>query len=61
MLKITKIISIASNDCGGFQKAIPHHHLDTQMFPECEKYNTNRDVVKKTTDKRKKKKKNAKK
>ena len=49
-----KIYKINGNDCGGFKK--PKGHLDTQMFPECEKYETNRDVVKKTVEKRKKKK-----
>jgi len=51
-----KIIKIeASNDCGGFKS--PKGHLDTQMFPECEGYETDRDIVKKTVEKRKKKKK----
>lgn len=51
-----KIIKIkASNDCGGFKP--PKGHLDTQMFPECEGYETSRDIVKKTVEKRKKDKK----
>jgi hypothetical protein len=42
-----------SNDCGGFQK--PKGHLDTQMFPECEGTPCDRNIVKKTVEKRKKK------
>jgi hypothetical protein len=45
------------NDCGGFKS--PKGHLDSQLYPECEKYETNRDVVKKTEEKRKKKEKKA--
>ncbi|HUX61111.1 MAG TPA: hypothetical protein VMV32_07355, partial [Ignavibacteriaceae bacterium] len=47
-----KIIKIASNYCGGFKP--PKGHLDTQMFPECEGYETDRNIVKKTVEKRKK-------
>ena len=52
---IRKIYS--SNDCGGFKP--PKGHLDTQMYPECEGTETDRDIVKKTEEKRKKKKKKA--
>jgi len=45
----------SSNSCGGFRP--PKGHLDTQMFPECSGTETDRDIVKKTVDKRKKKKK----
>jgi hypothetical protein len=45
----------AGNDCGGFKA--PKGHLDTQMFPECEGYETDRNVVKKTVERREKKKK----
>lgn len=48
-----KIIKLTSNDCGGFKP--PKGHLDTQLFPECKGYETDRDVVKKTVKKRKKK------
>ena len=47
-----KIIKLSSNDCGGFKS--PKGHLDTQMFPECKGYETDRDIVKKTVEKRKK-------
>ena len=57
-MKIFKITKIAGNDCGGFKP--PKGHLDTQMFPECEKYETSRDIVKKTVEKRKKHKKHKK-
>ena len=43
----------ASGGCGGFQK--PKGHLDTQMYPECEGKPGDRDIVKKTREKRKKK------
>jgi len=43
------------NYCGGFKP--PKGHLDTQLFPECKGYPTDRDIVKKTTDKRNKNKK----
>lgn len=49
----TKIPVEAGNDCGGFQK--PKGHLDTQMFPECEGTETDRNIVKKTVERRKKK------
>lgn len=49
-----KMVKINSNDCGGFRP--PKGHLDTQMFPECEPYETNRNVVKKTVERRHKKK-----
>ncbi len=49
-----KITKINSNECGGFKK--PKGHLDTQMFPECENWPTDRNIVKKTVEKRKKKK-----
>lgn len=48
-----KITKINSNDCGGFKK--PKGHLDTQLFPECEGTETDRDIVKKTEKKRNKK------
>jgi len=35
----------ASNECGGFRPA--KGHLDTQMFPECKGWPTDRDIVKK--------------
>lgn len=46
-------IKNVSNDCGGFQK--PKGHLDTQMFPECEGTPCDRNIVKKTVEKRNKK------
>jgi hypothetical protein len=50
-----KIIRLNSNNCGGFRP--PKGHLDTQMYPECEGTETDRNIVKKTVEKRKKKKK----
>lgn len=50
-----RIVKITGNDCGGFRP--PKGHLDTQMFPECEPYETNRDIVRKTVERRKKKRK----
>lgn len=47
-----KIYKINGNDCGGFQK--PKGHLDTQLFPECNNTETDRNVVKKTIKRRKK-------
>ena len=44
----------ASNDCGGFRP--PKGHLDTQMYPECKGTETDRNIVKKTVEKRKNKK-----
>lgn len=52
-----KIIRDAANECGGFRP--PSGHLDTQLYPECKGYPTDRDVVKKTVEKRKKSKKKA--
>ena len=49
-----KIYRLQSN-CGTYQK--PKGHLDTQMYPECEGTPADRDVVKKTREKRNKKKK----
>ena len=49
-----KIID-AANECGGFRP--PKGHLDTQMYPECEGWPTDRNIVKKTVEKRKKKRK----
>jgi len=49
-----KIVKISGNDCGGFKA--PKGHLDTQMYPECEGYETDRNIVKKTQERRKKKK-----
>lgn len=46
----------AGNDCGGFRP--PKGHLDTQLFPECENTETDRNIVKKTVERRKKKKAN---
>ena len=40
------------NGCGGYQK--PKGHLDSQMFPECAGSKYDRDVVKKTRERRKK-------
>jgi len=51
-MKIFKIES--SNECGGFRP--PKGHLDTQLYPECKGFPTDRDIVKKTTDKRRNKK-----
>jgi len=56
-MKITNLDLESSNDCGGFKP--PKGHMDTQMYPECEGYETDRDIVKKTVDKRKNKKKKA--
>ena len=50
-----KIIKLTSNDCGGFRP--PKGHLDTQMFPECEGTECDRNIVTKTEKERKKKKK----
>jgi len=47
-----KIIKLTSNECGGFKP--PKGHLDTQMFPECEGTPTDRNIVKKTVERRKK-------
>ena len=52
-MKITRID--ASNNCGGFKP--PKGHLDTQLYPECKGTETDRDIVKKTREKRQKKKK----
>jgi hypothetical protein len=52
-----KIIRMTGNDCGGFKP--PKGHLDTQMFPECEGKETDRNIVRKTVERRKKKKKQA--
>jgi len=49
---VKKLITDASNECGGFRP--PKGHLDTQMFPECEGWPTDRNIVKKTVEKRKK-------
>ena len=51
IVKISKITISKKKDCGGFQKA--KGHLDTQMFPECEGTKYDRDIVKKTVEKRK--------
>jgi len=48
-----KITRKNSNDCGGFKP--PKGHLDTQMFPECEDTETDRNIVKKNQEKKKKK------
>ena len=56
-LKISQKELEASNDCGGFKAPKKGKHLDTQMFPECEGTETDRDIVKKTVEKRKKDKK----
>jgi hypothetical protein len=45
------------NDCGGFKS--PKGHLDSQLYPECKGKETDRDIVKKTEEKRKKKEKKA--
>lgn len=53
-MKIAKINSIAccyEKGCGGFQK--PKGHLDSQMFPECEGTKFDRNIVKKTVERRK--------
>ena len=47
-----KIIRLNSNDCGGFRP--PKGHLDTQMYPECEGTETDRNIVTKTQKKRQK-------
>jgi len=52
-----KIIKLNGNDCGGFKP--PKGHMDSQMFPECEGKETDRDIVKKTVERRKKHKKTA--
>ena len=44
-------------DCGGFRP--PKGHLDTQMFPECEGTPADRNIVRKTVEKRKKRRKTA--
>ena len=44
----------SSNECGGFKP--PKGHLDTQMFPECVGTPCDRNIVKKTVERRKKKK-----
>ena len=50
-----RIVKLDANECGGFRP--PKGHLDTQMYPECKGWPTDRDIVKKTVEKRKKKKK----
>lgn len=52
-----KIIRLSGNDCGGFRP--PKGHLDTQMFPECDGTETDRNIVKKTIERRNKTKKKA--
>ena len=52
-----KIVKLSGNDCGGFKP--PKGHLDTQMFPECKNTETDRNIVKKTVERRKKKQKKA--
>jgi len=47
---------LSGNDCGGFKPPKKGQHLDTQMFPECEGKETDRNIVKKTVERRKKKK-----
>lgn len=47
-----KIYKIQSN-CGGYKK--PKGHLDTQLFPECEGTDADRDIVKKNRKKNEKK------
>jgi len=47
-----------SNDCGGYRA--PKGHMDTQLYPECEGTETDRNIVKKTMEKRKKAKNNKK-
>jgi len=55
-MKITKISKENKEnkkdkkDCGGFQR--PKGHLDTQMFPECEGSKFDRDIVKKTEERK---------
>ena len=49
-----RIYKLTGNDCGGFRP--PKGHLDTQMYPECDGTETDRNIVKKTVEKRKKKK-----
>jgi len=51
-----KIYKIQSN-CGEYQK--PKGHLDTQMFPECEGTEADRDIVKKQKKKNEKNEKKA--
>ena len=46
-----RIYRLQSN-CGGYRK--PKGHLDTQMFPECANTPADRDVVKKTRERREK-------
>lgn len=41
----------SKNDCGGFRP--PKGHLDTQMYPECEGTETDRNIVKKHKKKKK--------
>jgi hypothetical protein len=56
MLRISKIVSIsACKSCGTKDITFgpPKGHLDTQMFPECEGSRFDRDIVKKTVEKRK--------
>ena len=55
-MKISKINSVSrcschEKGCGGYQKA--KGHLDTQMFPECAGTRYDRDIVKKTRERRK--------
>jgi len=50
-----RIVKLDSNECGGFRP--PKGHMDTQMYPECKGWPTDRDIVKKTEEKIKKKKK----
>jgi len=49
----------SSNECGGYRP--PKGHMDTQMYPECEGTPTDRNIVKKTREKRKDRKKKKKK
>lgn len=49
-----KIVKLSGNDCGGFTGPKKGKHLDTQMFPECEGTETDRNIVTKTVKRRKK-------
>ena len=46
-----KIYKIQSN-CGGYKK--PKGHLDTQMFPECEGTDSDRDIIRKNRKRKRK-------
>jgi len=56
-LKISQTEIESSNNCGGFKTPQKGKHLDTQMFPECEGTETDRNLLQHRNKKEKKNKK----